>query len=174
MAAPLTFGHRRFIRREVAIGMVLGSIPPAILMSQTFGPFPMPFSTTDGFGLFLFKNAFGMGTIMTLLMTLGVRSRVRKGGAPRLDWTRGDAPVLGFIPRSVLLRAPLFGLYAAAVPGLSAFAIANAIGIDMIDRLPFGVAMAFASAAVALFLVPLILIGALSDAVPAPQREVQA
>ncbi|WP_298283565.1 hypothetical protein [Novosphingobium sp.] len=166
MSTAISIAHRRFIAMELAIGTVLGAVLPAITMYFTMDPFPMAVSGPDGLLWFMAKNAFGMGTVMTLLMTLGVRLRVRKGTVPALPSSRESHGLLRIVPHSVLARAVLFGLAALAGPGLASIIAASAFAGESVDRLPFTFIMAAASALTALFLIPAILICALTDLAP--------
>lgn len=118
-------GHWSAVRNETMVSVAINAlIPTAIIWLVGLAP-PERLDGETGLLQAMTKASGLATTLMTLVVTLLIRARVRSGAAPALP--RASLPtIIRWLPGSVLLRAPVMGLIAVAllVPTGAAFAAA--------------------------------------------------
>ncbi len=137
MGATLREEHRQLLNRECTVGILVNAIVPPAIIAGLGVPPPQALFGPEGVLPGLLAASAAATFLMTLIVTLVTRARVRKGAVPRLDWPREQRGWLRYVPNALPLRAlvlaaraavllvPL-GLLLVAVAGLAPFTTTSA------------------------------------------------
>jgi predicted acyl esterase len=113
--------HREVVRKETLASIVIsGAIPTAALWILNVPP-PQSLWGEDSVLLALVMGVFAPTLLMTLILTLVVRSRVQLGRLPRLEWAGEYGGLPQRLPKALLPRAVLLAVLAVLLlvpPGL--------------------------------------------------------
>ena len=155
-------GQRNTVRNETLVSVVLNALVPAAIIRFVALPGPLALAGDDGLWSAMLKGA-GLATfMMTLVVTLIVRARVRKGGVAALAAV--DLPaVVRLLPRFVLLRAAMMAVVAVIVLvpiGTAAASAAHILPLGLDGFALFNIAFGALSG---LTMTPAVVLRALAD-----------
>ncbi|HEX8300708.1 hypothetical protein [Sphingomonas sp.] len=165
--------HRQAVRNETLVSIAINSLVPAgIIWSLGVSPPQMLFGADGIIGSMI--PAAGLATlIMTLVLTMIVRARVRKGALPALDWPAEERGAMRLIPRSLPLRALALGALAIVLLVPGGLAVVAALDVLPLTRLGFLIFNLIYGAVVGLVMARFVVLPALADPagpVSAPRR----
>lgn len=155
--------HRVVVRQETVVSVAINALAPAAIIWFLDVPPPQTLLETQPIVRDMLA-ASGIATfMMTLVLTLIVRARVRKGALPALEWPHGERGLMAFIPQNLLLRALALGLTAVVLlvpPGLVIVALTGILPLTKLGFLAFNLAF---GAVVGLVMARFVVLTALAD-----------
>lgn len=145
--------HRAVVRQETVVSIAINALLPAGIIWVLDVPPPQTLLETQPIARDMLA-ASGLATfMMTLVLTLIIRMRARKGALPALDWPRAERGLMKLIPQNLLLRAVALGLTAVILlvpPGLIVVAVAGILPLTktgfLVFNLLFGAIVGFVMA----------------------------
>jgi len=160
--ARLSEVHRRYVRRETVVGVVINTLLSVAFALAVSRGAPVALATAAiDFGPQVFMVTFAT----TLAITLIARKRLGAGAIPALPREQGGP--LRWAPRNPLLRAVLFGALAAAVLAPLSAGLLLASGLDAVPATAFVLFKALYGALLSFAVAPAIVRAALAGEVAA-------
>lgn len=159
--------HHRAVRNETIVSTAINSLIPAAII--WFVELPPPDSLVGTNGIIgPMAKASGLATFaMTLVLTMIVRMRVRKGALPALNWPQGERGALGWLPSNVFLRALAVAFLAVILLVPTGLAVVALLGIVPLDRVGFLIFNLLFGALVGIVMTRFVVLPALADSAPA-------
>ncbi len=164
MNIDLVPDHRSNLRVETAISVVFNTIISGVFAWGIFhGTAVIPRWGAKGIVVDLIPTVFMITLVMTIVLTLITRGRVKKGKLPAPTWGKSDLRINGWLPRNVVLRAVLQAATATLILVPLSALILVAAGVESMGFTVFFIFKLFYGAIIAVLITPLIILRALAD-----------
>lgn len=162
MIPTLDVGQCRMVRAELSISTMINSLIPAAIIWALNVPPPSDLTGENGLASALVKATALPILVMTPIITLLVRGRLRKGVVNPLR--RDAAGWLRFMPRNPLLRGVLLALAGLAVLLPVGLSVGALLAVTPLSRDGLALFNIVYGALIGMAVTPFILFMALTDA----------
>jgi len=160
--------HRRAVRNETVVSVAINSLVPAAIIWFVEAHPPETLVGPEGI-IASMVPAAGMATLlMTLILTLIVRARVRKGALPALDWPAEERGLMRLVPRNLPLRAIALAVLAVILLVPTGLIVVSLLGVLPMSRVDFLIFNLIYGAIVGLVMARFVVLPALADPVSRP------